>query len=78
MATLPEGLKPYRRTPTFTEATVPAGLLKAHSITAGSWGRIGVLEGKLIYGITDPLRPRSEQVLSPRCAARRGRADSAA
>lgn len=62
---LPPGLEAYNRTPVFTQATVPAGLLRAHSTKAGVWGRIVVLEGKLIYRITDPRRPRSEQVLSP-------------
>jgi tellurite resistance-related uncharacterized protein len=62
---LPETVAPYRRTADFTEATVPAALLKAHNTKAGVWGAIHVLEGELLYRITDPRRPPSERVLRP-------------
>jgi tellurite resistance-related uncharacterized protein len=62
---LPSGVTPYRRTPVFTEATIPAGLLKAHSTKPGVWGVIHVLDGRLAYRITDPARPRSGRVLTP-------------
>ena len=58
---LPDGLVSYRRTPEFTETTIPAGLLKTHSTKAGTWGLIRVTEGALRYRIADPRR--SEQVL---------------
>src|SRR5690606_311089 len=58
MKTLPDAVRPYRRTPVFTEATVPAALLRAHTTKAGTWGRILVLEGRLRYRI---LSPRSEE-----------------
>lgn len=64
-APLPEGLRPYTRTATFTEATIPKGLLRAHAIKAGSWGLIHVLEGRLAYRTTDPRRPAIERVLTP-------------
>jgi tellurite resistance-related uncharacterized protein len=64
-ATLPSNARPYRRTPVFTEATVPAGLLEAHSTKAGAWGLIHVLEGRLAYRVVDPRRPRSETILTP-------------
>lgn len=64
-AQLPDGAQPYRRTDEFTESTVPAGLLKAHTTKAGAWGLIHVLEGRLAYRITDPRRPASETVLTP-------------
>lgn len=35
-AELPPGLEPYRRTDTFSEQTVPAGLLRAHSTKVGT------------------------------------------
>lgn len=60
---LPPDALPYRRTPTFTEATVPAGLLKAHATKDGVWGLIHVESGRLTYRITDPRRPASESVL---------------
>lgn len=64
-ALLPEGLEPYKRTATFTETTVPAGLLKDHSTKHHAWGLIHVEEGRLRYLITDPRRPREERVLTP-------------
>lgn len=60
MKSLPDGVQPYRRTPLFTEATVPAGLLKAHTTKADTWGRIVVLEGRLRYRI---LVPAVEEIL---------------
>jgi len=62
---LPPGAAPYRRTDIFTESTVPAGLLKAHSTKAGTWGLIHVLEGQLAYRIEDPRRAAEETVLAP-------------
>lgn len=54
MKTLPDEVRPYRRTPVFTETTVPAALLRAHTTKAGTWGRILVLEGRLRYRILSP------------------------
>jgi tellurite resistance-related uncharacterized protein len=48
---LPPIVAPYRRTPEFTQDTVPAGLLRGHSTKAGVWGLIHVLEGRLRYRI---------------------------
>lgn len=45
----PEGLAPYKRTPEFTESTVPAGLLRHHSTRPGVWGCLHVLEGQLRF-----------------------------
>lgn len=45
----PEGLVPYRRTPEFTQTTIPAGLTRAHATRAGTWARILVLEGELLF-----------------------------
>lgn len=41
-------LEPYQRTKTFTEETVPKGLLKDHSTKAGTYGRICVVSGALV------------------------------
>jgi len=62
---LPADVELYARTAEFTEKTIPAGLLKAHTTKAGAWGLIHVLEGRLVYRITDPDRPGSEAVLTP-------------
>ncbi|HEY5008850.1 MAG TPA: DUF1971 domain-containing protein [Caulobacteraceae bacterium] len=66
--TLPDDVKPYRRTEVFTEATVPRGLLRAHSTRAGAWALIHVLEGQLAYRIRDPRRAPVELVLTPSTA----------
>ena len=57
---LPQGLEAYRRTPEFTQDTVPAGLLKSHQTKEGAWGLIHVLEGKLLYR---NLETQTESVL---------------
>ncbi len=63
MKALPDHVQPYRRTPTFDQDTVPAGLLRSHTTKAGVWARICVLEGKLRYRIlTDPVH---EHLLDP-------------
>ncbi len=40
----------------FDENSVPAGLLKAHQTKTGTWGKIVVVEGKLLYRILEPER----------------------
>jgi tellurite resistance-related uncharacterized protein len=62
---LPQGAHPYRRTPTFTEATIPQGLLKAHATKDGVWGLVPVLSGRLLYRVTDPRRLACVKVLEP-------------
>ena len=51
MKTIPDSVTAYRRTPEFSEETVPKALLRSHSTKAGVWGRIVVLEGALRYRI---------------------------
>jgi tellurite resistance-related uncharacterized protein len=65
---LPSDVRPYRRTDVFTEATVPAALLRAHNTKPGVWGLIHVLEGRLAYRVTDPSRPAQATVLTPEAA----------
>ena len=48
---MPDGFIPYKRTPVFTEESVPAALTKDHSTKAGAWAKITVLEGKLRYRV---------------------------
>ena len=59
---LPVGAQAYRRTPEFTQDTVPAGLLRDHVTREGTWALIHVLEGKLMYRIP---AIKLEQVLHP-------------
>ena len=65
---LPTSVAPYKRTAEFTEATVPPGLLSAHSTKEGVWGRICVDEGTLLYRILDPRRQPRQFLLSPAVA----------
>lgn len=52
----------YRRTPEFTETTVPGGLLRAHATRPGTWARLHVLEGRLLFR---DLADGAETVLDP-------------
>jgi tellurite methyltransferase len=47
----PDDFVAYKRTPEFTAATIPKGLLKDHSTKKGVWARIVILEGRLHYRI---------------------------
>jgi len=66
----PPAAKAYKRTPTFSEATIPAGLLKDHSTKAGVWGMLNVTDGRLRYivpsrGIDTELDRRTVAVIVP-------------
>ena len=51
MKSLPDNLKMYKQTKIFDQNSIPKGLLKDHSTMEGVWGRICILEGKLLYTI---------------------------
>jgi tellurite methyltransferase len=71
MPRLPQGLVCYKETPVFDEQSVPAGLLASHTLRAGTWGQIVILEGKVDYVIEDApalafvLRPGVEGAVAP-------------
>ena len=71
MKELPQDVAPYKRTPVFTERSVPMALLKSHSTKSGTWGLIVVLEGSLTYRIIEPsieeirLEPGKPGVVEP-------------
>lgn len=71
MKTIPATCTSYKSTPTFTERTIPAGLLRAHQTKSGTWGKIVVLEGELSYRILEPepeeilLDPENHGVVEP-------------
>jgi tellurite resistance-related uncharacterized protein len=48
-AELPEGLVVERTAGPFDESTLPAGLLRAHRLPAGTWGRLRVLDGAVDF-----------------------------
>lgn len=52
---LPAGATCYKQLPEFTTATIPPGLLKDHTLKAGTWAQIVVLAGQLRYRIAAPL-----------------------
>lgn len=54
MKNLPANIKEYKRTPDFTEDSIPKGLLCSHTTKAGTWGKIVIEEGKLLYRILEP------------------------
>jgi tellurite resistance-related uncharacterized protein len=54
MPELPPGAEIYKTTPELDETTVPQGLLASHRLKAGTWGRIVVREGSLLYTIEQP------------------------
>jgi tellurite resistance-related uncharacterized protein len=65
---LPSGLESYKRTPSFTESSVPSGLLNDHATKDGTWGLIHVEAGRLRYVVTDPRRAGVERILEPDAA----------
>lgn len=50
-AGLPPGLTFRRKTPVFTEASLPDALTKDHTTKAGVWGVIHVERGRLRYSV---------------------------
>lgn len=61
---------PYRSTPVFDEATLPAALRREHRTKPGVWGVIRILEGavRLDYGDGSPahiLTPAAPGLVEP-------------
>ncbi len=50
---LPDGLEHVRTTDVFDESTVPAGLLRAHRVADGVWGRLVVHTGSVTFVFDD-------------------------
>jgi tellurite methyltransferase len=71
MPRMPPAAVCYKETPVFDRHDVPAGLLASHTLRAGTWGQIVVLEGKVDYVIEDTpvlafvLRPGVDGVVAP-------------
>ncbi len=63
MKELPDGVVTYKKTQVFDENSIPLALLKEHNTKVGTWGKIVIIEGQLLYTInTDPIE---EQILTP-------------
>jgi tellurite resistance-related uncharacterized protein len=55
---LPDGLELVRTTDVFDQLSVPAGLLRAHRVADGVWGRLVVHSGVVTFVFDDePDRP---------------------
>lgn len=65
MKTIPDSLTCYKSTPIFTEDSVPAAIRRGHTTAGDVWARIRILEGSLLYRITDPRVPPEEVLLTP-------------
>ncbi len=52
---LPTDVRLVRTTPEFDETSVPAGLLAAHRVADGVWGRLVVQSGSLTFVFEDDL-----------------------
>jgi tellurite resistance-related uncharacterized protein len=71
MKSLPLSVAFYKSTPEFDETSIPAGLRRDHTTAAGVWAKIVVLEGALVYCITEPaperhpLRAGDEGIIEP-------------
>jgi tellurite methyltransferase len=60
---VPPAAVSIRRTPDFSESTIPSGLLHRHSTKPGVWGLIQIIEGSLTYRVLEPIA--TEAVLTP-------------
>ena len=58
MPALPEGAEVYKETRWMDAASTPKGLLNQHSTKAGTWGRIVVERGHLVYVIDGEAEAR--------------------
>lgn len=54
MKTLPEHAAFYKRSPEFSEYTIPGGLLRQHQTKGNTWAKIVIREGQLLYRILEP------------------------
>ncbi|MGT2930317.1 SAM-dependent methyltransferase TehB [Streptococcus dentasini] len=48
-----EKLIPYKRMPNWTATTIPNTFIKKHNTKAGTWGKLTILSGQLIYYVLD-------------------------
>jgi tellurite methyltransferase len=66
-AELPAATRLVRRGPEWNEDTLPGGLRRAHRLASGTWGRIVVKEGRLLFSMAS--QPRLEAELTAFSAA---------
>ena len=73
---LPVHFAPYRRTPEFTDESLPKAFLRDHTTAVGVWGKLYVTVGRLRYVIGEPftqayiLAPTVPGIIPPAIAHR--------
>ena len=71
MKTLPAEVSNFAQSHEFTEDSIPKNLKKEHRTSAGVWGKIVVLEGRLRYRVLEPeardeeLSPQTPGIVEP-------------
>ena len=63
MPHLPAEVQVYKRTPIFTQDSIPAGLLRRHNTKPGAWARLVLISGRLKYRVLEPVL--AEWMLTP-------------
>lgn len=53
MLNLPDNVKAVKQTKAFDQNNIPAGLLNEHQLNTDTWGKIHILDGKLILQFLD-------------------------
>ena len=61
MKEFPKDVEYYKNTKVFTEKTVPDALTNTHFTKKGTWGKLIVTKGKLLYHI-DGESPESHEI----------------
>lgn len=60
MVKLPKEVSCYAKTPEFTEQSMPENLQESHRTKAGTWAKIVVREGALLFRILEPKAYETE------------------
>lgn len=51
---LPESVAPYSKSAIYDEESLPAALQSRHTLKAGTWGRLHVVDGKIRFVYLEP------------------------
>ena len=70
LTTMPDGLELVRTTDVFDQDSVPAGLLRAHRVADGVWGRLVVHSGAVTFVFDDEPTARSSSAPVERSRSR--------
>ena len=76
MQKLPKHVTCYGRSPEFSEKSIPESIRSSHSTKTGTWARIVVVEGRLLYQVLEDavseaeLSPEAPGIVAPEVAHR--------